>query len=154
MEQPGKPLAKTDEKKLVWAKFQDVLAKTNKENPRPADLKALTQMLHGNKSAELWRAVASAGQMAELTVIDNATSAEGIRECWKQRLQSLKKELGSAEAPMLEQLLIQHTALCWLRLGLTEITYSTTMKQSITLTLGIYWEKRLSAAQKRFTRSW
>jgi hypothetical protein len=25
------------------------------------------------------------------------------------------------------------------------------MKQSITLTLGIYWEKRLTAAQRRFT---
>jgi hypothetical protein len=27
------------------------------------------------------------------------------------------------------------------------------MKQSITLTLGMYWEKRLSASQKRFTRA-
>jgi hypothetical protein len=27
------------------------------------------------------------------------------------------------------------------------------MKQSITLTLGMYWEKRLSAAQRRFTRA-
>ncbi|HEV8136372.1 MAG TPA: hypothetical protein VGP85_16955 [Pyrinomonadaceae bacterium] len=27
------------------------------------------------------------------------------------------------------------------------------MAQSITLTLGMYWEKRLSAAQRRFTRA-
>jgi hypothetical protein len=27
------------------------------------------------------------------------------------------------------------------------------MKQSHTLTLGMYWEKRLSAAQRRFTRA-
>ena len=27
------------------------------------------------------------------------------------------------------------------------------MSQSITLTLGMYWEKRLAAAQQRFTRA-
>src|SRR5688500_705485 len=34
-----------------------------------------------------------------------------------------------------------------------ELSYSNVMKQSITLTLGMYWEKRLSAAHRRFTRS-
>lgn len=65
----------------------------------------------------------------------------------------LKKDLGSEGAPMLEQLLIQHAALCWLRLALAEIAYSGMMKGSITLTLGLYMEKRLTIAQKRFTRS-
>lgn len=54
---------------------------------------------------------------------------------------------------MLEQLLIQQAALCWLKLNLVELSYSGTMKQSHTLTLGLYWEQRLSAAQKRFTRA-
>jgi len=36
---------------------------------------------------------------------------------------------------------------------LVELAYSSVMKQSITLTLGIYWEKRLTAAQRRFTRA-
>jgi hypothetical protein len=35
---------------------------------------------------------------------------------------------------MLEQLLIQQAALCWLKLNLVELSYSSTMKQSITLT--------------------
>jgi len=54
---------------------------------------------------------------------------------------------------MLEQLLIQHAALCWLKLNLVELNYASVMKQSITLTLGAYWEKRLTAAQKRFARA-
>ena len=65
----------------------------------------------------------------------------------------LKKDLGYDDAPMLEQLLIQQAALCWLKLSLIELSYSGTMKQSITLTLAMYWEKRLSAAQRRFTRA-
>jgi hypothetical protein len=65
----------------------------------------------------------------------------------------LKKDLGYDDAALLEKLLIQQVALCWLKLNLVELTYSVTMAQSITLTLGVYWEKRLTAAQRRFTRA-
>jgi hypothetical protein len=94
----------------------------------------------------------SAGHLAELMVIDNARATAAVKECWKQRLQALKKDLGYGDAPLLEKLLIQQAALCWLKLNLVELSYSGTMAQSITLTL-MYWEKRLSAAQKRFTRA-
>jgi len=40
-----------------------------------------------------------------------------------------------------------------MQLSIVELQYSHVMKQSITLTLGIFWEKRLSAAQRRFTRA-
>src|ERR671918_2384035 len=83
----------------------------------------------------------------------NARATAAMKECWKHRLQVLKKDLGYEEAPLLEKLLIQQAALCWLKLNLVELSYSGTMAQSVTLTLGVYWEKRLSAAQKRFTRA-
>jgi hypothetical protein len=86
-------------------------------------------------------------------VIENAHATAGLKECWNRRIQVVKKDLGSDGAPMLEQLLIQQAALCWLKLNLVEISYSGTMKQSITLTLGQYWKKRLSAAQRRFSRA-
>lgn len=86
-------------------------------------------------------------------MIENAGATAAVKECWKHRLQVLKKDLGSEGAPMLEQLLIQHLALSWPRLTLAELAYSNVMKQSITLTLGIYWEKRLMAAQRRFNRA-
>jgi hypothetical protein len=134
-------------------KFQALLDKTNKEHPQPKDVKALSDLLVGNKSLELWRGIASAGYLAELTVIENARATTAVKECWKHRLQVLKKELGADEATLLEQLLIQQTALCWLKLNLLELSYSTVMKQSITLTLGAYWEKRLTSAQRRFARA-
>jgi len=137
----------------IRIKFQTLLDKTNIENPQPKDVKALADLLSGNKGLELWRDVVSAGYLAEVTVIKNARATPAVKECWKHRLQNLKKELGSDGAPLLEQLLIQQAALCWLKLNLIELSYSHAMKQSITLTLGIYWEKRLSAAQRRFTRA-
>ncbi|HEX7175732.1 MAG TPA: hypothetical protein VF240_10775 [Pyrinomonadaceae bacterium] len=38
-------------------------------------------------------------------------------------------------------------------LSMIELRYTGVMRQSITLTLSAYWEKRLTAAQKRFTRA-
>jgi hypothetical protein len=144
---------KASEGSQVLAKFSDLLSKTNKEQPKPTDVQALSELLNTHKSLELWRTVASAGYMAELAVVEDASAVAGVRECRKHRLQGLKKDLGYDCAPMLEQLLIQHAALCWLKLRILELRYSNVMKQSITLTLGIYWEKRLTAAQKRFTRA-
>lgn len=143
----------TDKAEETRTKFRALLDKTNKEHPSPKDLKALSDLLSDNRKLELWRDVLSAGHLAEIMVIENAHATAGLKECWKHRLQVLKKDLGYDGAPMLEQLLIQQTALCWLKLNLVELGYSNTMKQSITLTLGAYWEKRLSAAQKRFTRA-
>ena len=141
----------TDKAEEVRTKFRALLDKTNNEHPNPKDLKALSDMLSGNRKLELWRDVMSAGHLAELMVIENANATAGLKECWKHRLQVFKKDLGYDEAPLLEKLLIQQAALCWLKLNLVELSYSGTMAQSITLTLGIYWEKRLTAAQRRFT---
>lgn len=143
----------TEKAEETRTKFRALLDKTNKENPQPKDVRALAELLSGNRKLELWRDVLSAGHLAELTVIENARATAAVKECWKQRLQALKRELGYQEAPLLEQLLIQQAALCWLKLNLVELSYSSTMSQSITFTLGMYWEKRLSAAQKRFTRA-
>jgi hypothetical protein len=143
----------TEKAEETRTKFRALLDKTNKENPLPKDVRALADLLSGNRKLELWRDVLSAGHLAELRVIENARATAAVKECWKQRLQALKRELGYQEAPLLEQLLIQQAALCWLKLNLVELSYSGTMAQSITLTLGMYWEKRLSAAQKRFTRA-
>jgi hypothetical protein len=115
----------------VRAKFSALLAKTNKEHPRPQDVKALSDLIYNNKGLQLWRDVASAGQLAELTVIENSTAVAGLKECWRHRLQGLKNDLGNEGAPLLEQLLIQHAALCWLKLNLVELQYSNAMKQSI-----------------------
>jgi hypothetical protein len=144
------PIAKAE---LIRVKFRTLLDKTNTGNPHPEDLAALADLLNGNKSLELWRDVFSAAQYAERAVIENSSSVAGVKECWKHRLSSLRQELGYNEAPALEKLLIQHAALSWLKVSLVELSYSHTMKQSISLPLAMYWEKKLTAAQRRFTRA-
>jgi hypothetical protein len=150
---PILPVSAETEK--VKKQFRLLLAKANKEHPQPTDVKALSDLLYKNKGMELWKEVMGMGALAEYAALENilGTRGQGSRECWKQRLESMRSDLGYASAPPLERLLIQHITLCWLNLNATEYKHSNMMKESITLTLGMYWEKRLTGAQKRFTRA-
>jgi len=139
----------------IRQQFRILLTNANKERPKPSDLQALTNLLNENKEMELWKAVVGMGELAESQVLDTIVngSGQGTRECWRQRLRAMRADLGFAESSSLERLLIQQVTLCWLNLNLTEYRHTNIMKQSITLTLGVYWEKRLTAAQRRFTRA-
>ena len=61
--------------------------------------------------------------------------------------------MGWEVAPPLERLLIEHVALCWLRVQCVEQRYAQIMAKSITLEQGRYWESRLSASQRRYLRA-
>ncbi len=98
----------------------------------------------------LYRLTATESQVLD-TIVNG--SGQGMRECCRQRLKAMRADLGHAEASQLERLIIQQVTLCWLNLNLTEYRHTNVMKQSISLACGIYWEKRLTAAQRRFSRS-
>ena len=131
-----------------------VLEKANKDDPKPATVQALHDLLNQNTDLKLWKTILGMGELAEHAALESAMSTGlGARECWKRRLESLRTELGHATATPLERLLIQQVTLCWLNLTALEYRHTTIMRQSITLTLGAYWDKRLSMSQRRFTRA-
>lgn len=139
----------------IREQFHNLLTKANKERPNPTDIQALKDLLYNNKEMELWKAIIGVGELAESQALDTIVngSGQGMRECWRQRLQAMRADLGYAESSSLERLLIQQVTLCWLNLNLTEYRHTNVMKQSISFACGLYWEKRLTAAQRRFTRA-
>lgn len=65
--------------------------------------------------------------------------------------EALKAELGHAEASPVERMMIDHAVMCHVRLGMIEHLYS---RQASNRTDVIeHWERRLTLAQKRFTRA-
>jgi hypothetical protein len=44
-------------------------------------------------------------------------------------------------------LLIQQVTLCWLNLNLMEYRFTNVTKKSISFSRGLYWDKRLTAAE-------
>ena len=65
--------------------------KTNTELPHPKDVKALADLLSGNRKLELWRDTASAGYLAEVMVLENAHATAALKECWKAQTPSAKE---------------------------------------------------------------
>jgi len=135
-------------------RFIELVHRTNKEKPRPADVEELRRALSEHRGLELWRSVSGIAQAAELTMLARASFlTDAIRECWRERLRQVRLDLGFDDAPEAEKLLISHVALCWLRLNLVEHGYTSNTSGEHTLTAGVYWEKRLTAAQRRYTRA-
>ena len=50
-------------------------------------------------------------------------------------------------------MLAHHAAICWLRLADAEAQFTLRTSNQHTLTSGIYYEKRLAMAQRRFKRA-
>jgi hypothetical protein len=127
-----------------------LLRDTSKKKPKVEDVQALRRYFVD--TPELWKAVSLAQNVA-LAVMEHETELVGQQVVLKANYDGQKRALGYAAAPPLEKLLIEHVALCWLRLQRVEQRYSAVMAQSITLTMGDYWERRLSAAQRRYLRA-
>jgi len=141
------------EAEQVKARFDELLARTNKNDPKPKDVEALRRLLGEHKDLELWRGVRGLAGLAESHLLEHTPLSAGINECWRKRLDALRLELGYSEASGLEQMLISHACLCWLRLACMEMRYTAAFSDSIGLAQGLFYEKRLTAAQRRFTKA-
>ncbi len=66
---------------------------------------------------------------------------------------SKQRELTWKEDGPLERTLVEHVALCWLKLQVCEQKYSGITNGTMTLAQGNYWERKLSSAQRRYLRA-
>ncbi|MDQ5828097.1 MAG: hypothetical protein M3441_28615, partial [Chloroflexota bacterium] len=76
-----------------------------------------------------------------------------VRESQERAVEVMREEYGHATAPPLERILIEQIIICWLRLNTLEIHYTTKTFESHTTETGLYWDRRLTNAQRRFTRA-
>lgn len=142
-----------DETASLKARFDELLEKTNKTNPSEKDVKAFRQLLRDNPEQKLWLRVAGLMIQAEGFTLDCGPLTQGLNALLLHRQDDIRERLGYDGAMGLEKLLISHAALCWLRLGLIEMTYSNVMKGNNSLKVANYWDRHLAAAQRRFTRA-
>jgi hypothetical protein len=71
----------------------------------------------------------------------------------QQTAKNRRNDLGYAEASPMERMLIDAVVLAWLRYTQVERAAANTWGDSHSLTSGAYWDKRLSAAQRRYLRA-
>jgi hypothetical protein len=151
----------TAEAQDVEKRFRELYDRANKRLPTgaagPATIaagEALEKLLRDNRAARLWERIAGPLSVARAFALEHSPgTTPGLRACWGELLRSMGDDLAGENPSEVETLLAQHAALCWLRLAEVELLYSAKVSGQITLTLGMYFEKRLSMAQRRFTRA-
>ena len=131
------------------ADLPDLIQRCDRENPVREDVDKLRQLL---SQPDIWRA-SHLSHTTALEAIEKTNSTQGTRAILRASYSGLCQDLGITDAPPLEKALISHVALCWLRLQVIEKQYSGMQAGSMTLSQGDYWERRLSAAQRRYLRA-
>lgn len=132
--------------------FVDLLNRTNRSKPKAEDIAALRQALE--RFPGLWRMMGDMAKLVANGVIDAfAGDSVAIRESMKAGRLAMRNELGYKNGSSLERLLIDQVFLCWLRLHHIELCYSVATREGYSVAHVDYWERRLSAAQRRYLRA-
>lgn len=120
------------------------------ENPKPEDIRAFRAALADYP--KLWTLAGDLAQVARLKMLEGLKPPI-VRESVEDGMRRIARDLAGDDAPLIERLLAEHAALCWAGYYLIEFYYHRALENSVTLAQGEYWEKRLSAAQRRYLRA-
>lgn len=101
-----------------------------------------------------WRETANMLRQAQLDFVGRLNSDVISKEFMNHACEELRADLAQPDDGALEKMLIDAAVLAWLRLAIIEREYSAKLHgESITLTLGMWWEKRLALTHKRFEKA-
>ena len=135
-------------------KKQEMLAlikRIDKGNPKPEDLEALRQEMSDRPG------LSRLGNTQKL-VMDQVLAAftnESIssQEFIKKYVKEMKTELGYSNSTFVEKMLIDEIVMRWLRLSEMESGHLKITSQNHAVEVGMYMDRRLDIAQKRFLRA-
>lgn len=138
------------ENKEVNEEFEHVQAlieKTDKENPKPEDLAEMKRLL--NKNSTLVR-INEMSERAFNSVIRAVSKSALMQELTERQIREKRDGFGYENSSVIEKMLIDQVILCHLRLNYLEMIYTGKFEERHSLEHGIYWDKKLNYAQKRF----
>ncbi len=142
----------TSTSKTEIEEISALIKKTDKENPKPEDVKALRKMLETEKY--LYRDNGNVQSQIFQGILGNVSKHSAFfRECSEKYIEEMKAELGFHSSTFVEKMLIDEIVMRWLRLQIMENDHNKTLNASHTLAIGIYYDKRLHLAHKRYLHS-
>jgi hypothetical protein len=135
----------------VVRQFLELVKGIDRDNPSPADIRALRRMLRDH--SDLWREHGDLAQIAAATLIQRLEALPHVAESLIHGWPAMKDELGYSDAPPLERHLIEEVVLCSMHKNLVAAEYSAAMGISTSQSSVNHWERRLTAVQSRFVRA-
>ena len=141
----------TTTKLIPEKELLSLLDAVDKKRPDPKAVAELHRVL--DTMPELCMALGDTTRHVQDRLMDRICSHKGGQMALEIRADAVRNGLGYEGATQLEQLLIDHTVLCWLRLQSVELSYSSAMNRSLSLSEGDFWDRHLAAAQRRYLRA-
>jgi len=126
-----------------------LLKRCDGKRPKAEDLAVLRQVL---ALPDMWRAYDLADQAAE-RVIGTMEGSAFVKEAMRANYDGKRRELSLPTDGPLERSLVEHVALCWMRLQVEEQYYTRKGTISRTVAQGDYDDRHLAAAQRRYLRA-
>ncbi len=128
----------------------EIIKATNKEAPSRADIDRLQTYLEQHPDE-----VEKLGNLAnhvETQVLESAFSSALTKKAAYMHMANMRVEMNYDQSSGIEKGLIDNIVLCWLRLHICEFQYEQYTKNA-SLARALFWEKALSANQRRYLRS-
>ncbi len=132
--------------------FSAVMQRANVKEPSENDRAVLDSLL--GDFPMLWDIAGDIMAKAADKLISRMSNTYSIEASVRKGWQELPKQLAHPNDGPLERLLVQQVVLCWLQMGYIEYQYNSLLPQGdTTLPSANFWERRLSAAQRRYLRA-
>ena len=128
-----------------------LIDKVDKAKPTKEDRAELSRVLR--EYPAVWRIAGDLAEQANQIMIADMNAPQSMKMSLKTGLSAMAAELTQPGDGELEKLIIRQIVGCWLRLSYVEYTYNRNTVSGMNLRQGEYWERRLSAAQRRYLRA-
>ena len=131
--------------------FVKMVRAVDADRPKREDLDKLQN--HFADNPQLACNMANLAAIATGSLINASFNVQSMRMAVIEKCIQMRKTMGWDNAGAVERSLIEHCVLCWLRLYDAELKYHGMMQSQPTMQQGAYWEKKLSANQRRYLRA-
>jgi len=144
---PSKADDSTNEDEL--AEVLTRLERTDMERPEAKEVAALGETLETQPG--IWRRASEMNRVTRKLILSGFPA--GLHDSIRGELESIQHGLGYSEAAEIERLLIEQIGTCWLQVQVTQLGYTAITGESIPIERADHWERRLTGAQRRYTRA-
>lgn len=132
--------------------LRSLVGAVDQAKPDAGAVGALRRFLADNP--DLWRNVGDLAEQANLNMIELMSAPTAMKESLKFGLSAMAANLTQPGDGELERLIIRQIVGSWLRLSYVEyVVGHNTVEGNFTLNQADFWERRQSAAQRRYLRA-
>ena len=137
----------TDLATITHTELNDLVARCNVAKPKSTDLAALRKVMSSTAGAHV--TLLSGTTLAQVIIGGDGA----LKIVTDAELNRLRYDLGADDCPPVERSLIDHIVTCWARLQVAERRLTSATCDVHEPSHGIYWERRVTEAQRRYLRA-